>query len=317
MPLRSARPPRAQGDRTRIYAPRVASLLAGGYPRRVKTVSRRSFNSRLFRWHGTSRRPLLIREAADPWQVLVAEVMSQQTGIERVGPPGGGSSIAGRRRPISQRRVPTNCSRRGRGSATTVEPWRYANVRGRSWRPMRSGARDGRRTGCPAWIGPYTARAVAAAAFRFPVAPLDVNVRRVVSRLLGVPSSASGTPGRGGRTGVARSARSLARCRHGSRLGNVYRPRAAVRRVSRRRPLRFARCGRPNRAKSRRSPVRDDLPLAARSSGRSRHRGTRGYLGGSPRTARSTTTPTPSSGRQGPRTRGFLDLQAGQARVRQ
>jgi A/G-specific adenine glycosylase len=41
-------------------------------------------------------------------------------------------------------------------------------------------------------IGPYTARAVAAAGFGVPVAPLDVNVRRVVSRLLGVASSSPG-----------------------------------------------------------------------------------------------------------------------------
>ena len=41
-------------------------------------------------------------------------------------------------------------------------------------------------------IGPYTARAVAAAAFGVPVAPLDVNVRRVVSRVLGVPASSPG-----------------------------------------------------------------------------------------------------------------------------
>jgi A/G-specific adenine glycosylase len=34
-------------------------------------------------------------------------------------------------------------------------------------------------------IGPYTARAVAAIAFGLPVAPLDVNVRRVVGRLTG------------------------------------------------------------------------------------------------------------------------------------
>lgn len=34
-------------------------------------------------------------------------------------------------------------------------------------------------------IGPYTARAVAATAFGLPVAPLDVNARRVVSRVLG------------------------------------------------------------------------------------------------------------------------------------
>jgi A/G-specific adenine glycosylase len=41
-------------------------------------------------------------------------------------------------------------------------------------------------------IGPYTARAVAAAAFGVPVAPLDVNVRRVVSRVLGVSPTATG-----------------------------------------------------------------------------------------------------------------------------
>jgi A/G-specific adenine glycosylase len=34
-------------------------------------------------------------------------------------------------------------------------------------------------------IGPYTARAVAASAFGIPVAPLDVNVRRVVGRIVG------------------------------------------------------------------------------------------------------------------------------------
>ena len=49
-------------------------------------LTRRKFNSRLFRWHAHTRRPLLIREAATPWEVLVAEVMSQQTGVDRVGP---------------------------------------------------------------------------------------------------------------------------------------------------------------------------------------------------------------------------------------
>src|SRR4029079_6794283 len=49
-------------------------------------LTRRRFNTRLFRWHVGARRPLLIRTAANPWEVLVAEVMSQQTGIERVGP---------------------------------------------------------------------------------------------------------------------------------------------------------------------------------------------------------------------------------------
>ena len=35
-------------------------------------------------------------------------------------------------------------------------------------------------------IGPYTARAIAATAFGVPVAPLDVNVRRVMSRVTGI-----------------------------------------------------------------------------------------------------------------------------------
>jgi A/G-specific adenine glycosylase len=39
-------------------------------------------------------------------------------------------------------------------------------------------------------IGPYTARAVAAIAFGVPVAPLDVNVRRVVGRLTGAAGGA-------------------------------------------------------------------------------------------------------------------------------
>ena len=41
-------------------------------------------------------------------------------------------------------------------------------------------------------IGPYTARAVAAAAFGVPVAPLDVNVRRVFARVLGVSPTSPG-----------------------------------------------------------------------------------------------------------------------------
>ena len=259
-------------------------------------MSRRSLNSRLFRWHGTSRRPLLIREAADPWQVLVAEVMSQQTGIERVGPAW--------RRFVD--RWPTPADLAEAGTHELLAAWAGLGYNRRAL-ALRECARTivadhgGRVPATVAeldalpGIGPYTARAVAASAFGVPVAPLDVNVRRVVSRLLGVPSSSSGTPGGGRRPGVARSARSLARCRHGSRLGNVYRPRAAVRRVSRRRPVRFARGGRRHRAEGRRRPVRDDLPMAARSSGRGRDRGARGDLGGRSPNGWATTTPTPST----------------------
>jgi A/G-specific adenine glycosylase len=151
-------------------------------------VRRATLNGRLFRWHDTRRRPLLIREAADPWQVLVAEVMSQQTGIERVGPAW--------RRFVDQWPMPT-----GLADASThdlLAAWAGLGYNRRAL-ALREAARTivtehGGRvpTTVPGLeslpgIGPYTARAVAASAFGVPVAPLDVNIRRVVSRVLGVP----------------------------------------------------------------------------------------------------------------------------------
>ena len=51
--------------------------------------SRRLFNRALTRWHATHRRDLAVRRTNDPWAILVAEVMSQQTQIERIGPAWG------------------------------------------------------------------------------------------------------------------------------------------------------------------------------------------------------------------------------------
>ncbi|MEO8436937.1 MAG: A/G-specific adenine glycosylase [Chloroflexota bacterium] len=159
----------------------------------MQTVSRCSLNSRLFRWHEVGRRPLLIREARDPWQVLVAEVMSQQTGIERVGPAW--------RRFVD--RWPTPADLAEAGTHELLAAWSGLGYNRRAL-ALRESARtivSTHRGRVPATvveleslpgIGPYTARAVAATAFGVPVAPLDVNVRRVVSRVLGVPSSSPG-----------------------------------------------------------------------------------------------------------------------------
>ncbi len=94
---------------------------------------------------------------------------------------------------IWRRRGRTICSPRGPAWATTGEPCRCATRPGRSSRTTRGGCRRRSQSSrrCPG-IGPYTARAVAAAAFGVPVAPLDVNVRRVVSRVLGVAASSPG-----------------------------------------------------------------------------------------------------------------------------
>jgi A/G-specific adenine glycosylase len=143
-----------------------------------------------------NRRPLLIRTAADPWEVLVAEVMSQQTGIERVGPMW--------RRFVD--RWPTPVALAGAGTQELLVAWAGLGYNRRAL-SLREAARtivadhEGRvpasvveLEALPA-IGPYTARAIAAAAFGVPVAPLDVNVRRVVSRVLGVASSSPGLQG--------------------------------------------------------------------------------------------------------------------------
>jgi A/G-specific adenine glycosylase len=159
----------------------------------MTTLSRRSFNSRLFRWHQARRRPLLIREAENPWQVLVAEVMSQQTGIERVGPAW--------RRFVDRWPTPADLAEAGTHELLAAWAGLGYNRRALALRECARKVVADHRGQVPSTIvelealpgiGPYTARAVAASAFGVPVAPLDVNVRRVVSRVLGSPASSPG-----------------------------------------------------------------------------------------------------------------------------
>lgn len=156
-------------------------------------LTRRALNPRLFRWHVGARRSLLIRTASNPWEVLVAEVMSQQTGIERVGPMW--------RRFVD--RWPTPGGLAEAGTQDLLAAWAGLGYNRRAL-ALREAARaivtdhDGRvpstieALAALPGIGPYTARAVAAAAFGVPVAPLDVNVRRVLLRVLDVSPSSPG-----------------------------------------------------------------------------------------------------------------------------
>jgi A/G-specific adenine glycosylase len=143
-------------------------------------------------WHGRSARSLVVREATDPWQVLVAEVMSQQTQIERIGPAW--------RRFVERWPAPSDLARAG--TRELLEAWAGLGYNRRAL-ALREAARSiveehggavpatvaelGRLPG----IGPYTARAIAATAFGVPVAPLDVNIRRVLRRLTGLGGSAA------------------------------------------------------------------------------------------------------------------------------
>lgn len=158
-------------------------------------MNRASFNRRLLAWHRANARPLEIREAATPWQVLVAEVMSQQTTIGRVGPAW--------RAFIARWPGPAELARASSHDLLAV--WSGLGYNRRAL-ALREAARtivrdhDGH---VPAdialleslpGIGPYTARAVAASAFGIATAPLDVNVRRVLGRVHGAPGQPAGGP---------------------------------------------------------------------------------------------------------------------------
>lgn len=140
----------------------------------------------LDRWLRETGRVLEVRAARDPWQVLVVEVMSQQTRIERVGPYW---------RAFIER-WPTPAALATAPTADLLRAWAGLGYNRRAL-ALREAAqaiverhggdvpRDlGALLALPG-VGPYTARAVAASAFGVSVAPVDVNVRRVVGRLAG------------------------------------------------------------------------------------------------------------------------------------
>ena len=148
--------------------------------------TRSGFGRAIAAWHVTTRRDLPVRRATEPWPILVAEVMSQQTRIERIGPawerfvglwPGPRELAAAETRDLLRAWAGLGYNRRAlalREAARTI-------VREHDGRVPGTVDELGRLPG----IGPYTARAVAASAFGVPVAPLDVNVRRVVGRVVG------------------------------------------------------------------------------------------------------------------------------------
>jgi A/G-specific adenine glycosylase len=153
----------------------------------------RQFTRALFAWHADARRDLSVRRATAAWPILVAEVMSQQTQIERVGPAW--------ERFVARWPTPADL-----GTASTrdvLTAWAGLGYNRRAL-ALRAAARaivrehDGQVPDTVArlerlpGIGPYTARAVAATAFGVPVAPLDVNVRRVVVRVLGADAPGFG-----------------------------------------------------------------------------------------------------------------------------
>ena len=138
-------------------------------------------------WGVPRLRDLPWRRTRDPWAILVAEVMLQQTQAERVVPSGWRSSTAfptpgGVRRRVAGRRAaavagarlpapgPQPARRRGAGSSSATA----ASC------PTTS-------TSCCALpgIGPYTARAVRVFAFERDEAVVETNIARLLARTTG------------------------------------------------------------------------------------------------------------------------------------
>jgi A/G-specific adenine glycosylase len=139
-------------------------------------------------WFGSEGRDLPWRRTRDPWAVLVSELMLQQTGVARVEP----------RFNAFLARFPTPAACASASVGDVVEEWAGLGYNRRAVNLHRCAlacvASHGGSlpSGLPELlalpgVGPYTARAVLAFAFERPVACMDVNVTRALSRLVGEP----------------------------------------------------------------------------------------------------------------------------------
>ena len=134
----------------------------------------------LLEWYRANGRDLPWRSTSDPWPILVSEVMSQQTQIARVIPaweafleryPDPDALATSDRAELIGLWAGLGYQRRA------INLQRSATIIAESGWPMTV---DGLRR-LPG-IGPYTAAAVACFAFGVPVAAVDTNLRRILSR---------------------------------------------------------------------------------------------------------------------------------------
>jgi A/G-specific adenine glycosylase len=135
-------------------------------------------------WYDATRRDLAFRSTADPYAVLVAELMAQQTQAARAAEAWTGWMV----------RWPTVQALADASISDVLRAWAGLGYNRRALSLHRaaqaivtehegtvpSGIDD--LEALPG-VGPYTARAVAAIAFRVPVGAVDTNMRRVLGRV--------------------------------------------------------------------------------------------------------------------------------------
>lgn len=137
-------------------------------------------NLALLEWYDRTGRDLPWRRTQERWPILVSEVMLQQTQVARVEPVF--------RRFL--RAYPTPAALAAAPAGAVVQAWEDLGYLRRA-RHLQAAARCIAADGWPAdltelpGVGRYTAAAVAAFAAGEPVAAVDVNLRRVLSRWAG------------------------------------------------------------------------------------------------------------------------------------
>lgn len=166
----------------------LVALAARGAPRtfdRLTGRRRRSIQRRVLAWYDAQRRTFAFRGPRDPYPVLVAEVILQQTQAAR----GEGAWRA------FMERFPTVADLEAASPADVLRAWAGLGYNRRALNLRRAAIAIGERHGgafprsvaeleALPGIGPYTARAVAAISFGEQVGAVDTNVRRVLGRVV-------------------------------------------------------------------------------------------------------------------------------------
>ncbi|MEO8461822.1 MAG: A/G-specific adenine glycosylase [Chloroflexota bacterium] len=137
-------------------------------------------------WYAVQGRELVFRATSDPYAILVSEAMAQQTQARRAG-------VYWERFMLE---FPSVGALAAATPAAVIRAWRGLGYNRRALALRRAAIAIVEEYGghvpddiaalqrLPG-VGPYTARAVAALAFGRPVGAVDVNVRRVLSRVVG------------------------------------------------------------------------------------------------------------------------------------
>jgi A/G-specific adenine glycosylase len=141
-------------------------------------------------WYDARGRSLPFRGTADPYAILVSEVMAQQTQVDRVGPAWLGFLEAFPSFEVLAAATPAAVLRAWAGlgyNRRALNLWRAATT----VVDLHGGELPADLESLMALpgVGPYTARAVAAIAFGRPVGAVDTNVRRVLSRIAGASAT--------------------------------------------------------------------------------------------------------------------------------